>query len=381
MSAKPPLLRHLDARLPEMLAALRELVECESPSSNQPALRELAILLGGRFSQAGAEIEFTPAADGVDRLLATFAGVDRRLRPALLLGHFDTVWSIGTLSRMPYREDERCAYGPGVYDMKSGIVMIEFALRAIEALRMRPARDVQVLLTPDEEIGSRNSRQLIEARAIDSEYVLVLEPSLGDGVLKTARKGGSQYVVHVSGRAAHAGVEPEKGANAVVELARQVIAIEKLADFDKGTTVSPTVIEGGTVPNVIPESAGVKVDVRASTLLEAERVDRAMRALRPRNPECGISVAGGINRPPMERSSEGVALFERARAIGADLGLELREGFTGGGSDGNFTAAVGAPTLDGLGAIGGGAHSVDEHIVKRSLVERTALLASLLMNL
>ena len=368
-------------QLPEMLAALRELVECESPSSNQSALRELALLLGNRFSQAGATIEFIPAPDGVDRLLATFDGVDRGLQPALLMGHFDTVWSIGTLDRMPYREDDGRAYGPGVYDMKSGIVMIEFALRAIDSLGMRPPRSVQVLLTPDEEIGSRNSRQMIEGRASDSDYVLVLEPSLGDGVLKTARKGGSQYEVHVSGRAAHAGVEPEKGANAVVELAHQIIAIKQLADIEKGTTVSPTVIEGGTVTNVIPESANLKVDVRASTLLEAERVDRAMGALSPYNPGCGISIAGGINRPPMERTSEGVALFERARAIGADLGLELREGSTGGGSDGNFTAAVGAPTLDGLGAIGGGAHSLDEYIVKRSLVERSALLASLLMNL
>ena len=376
-----PLLSHLDAQLPEMLAILKELVECESPSSNQSALRDLALLLGNRFSQAGATIEFIPAPDGVDRLLATFDGIDRPLRPALLIGHFDTVWPIGTLNRMPYREDESRAYGPGVYDMKSGIVMIEFALRAIESLAMRPPRDVQVLLTPDEETGSRNSRQLIETLARESEYVLVLEPSLDDGVLKTARKGGSQYAIHISGRAAHAGVEPEKGANAVIELAHQVIAIEQLADIERGTTASPTVIEGGTVTNVIPESANVKVDVRASTLPEAERVDRAVRALSPYNPDCGISIAGGINRPPMERSTEGVALFERARSIGADLGLDLREGSTGGGSDGNFTAAVGVPTLDGLGAIGGGAHSVDEHIVKRSLVERTALLASLLMSL
>lgn len=381
MTKESPLLGHLDAKLPEMLAALRELVECESPSSDRQALREITRLLGNRFSRAGAEIEFVPAPDGVERLLATFYGAYPSLQPALLIGHFDTVWPIGTLSRMPYSEDEDRAYGPGVYDMKSGIVMIEFALRAIESLATRHPRDVQVLLTPDEEIGSRNSRRLVEARARDSEYVLVIEPTLGDGVLKTARKGGSQYVVNVTGRAAHAGVEPEKGANAVVELARQVIAIEQLADVERGTTVSPTVIEGGTVPNVIPENASVKVDVRASTLTEAERVDRAVRALRPYNPRCGISISGGINRPPMERKSEGVALFERARAIGADLGLELREGSTGGGSDGNFTAAVGVPTLDGLGAIGGGAHSVDEHIVKQSLIERTALLASLLMSL
>ena len=381
MSKELSVLDHLESQLPDMLAALRTLVECESPSSDHSALRELARMLGERFSRAGANVDFIPGPDDVDGLLATFDGVDRRLPPALLIGHFDTVWPIGTLKRMPYREDDSRAYGPGVYDMKSGIVMIEFALRAIESLGMRAPRIVQVLLTPDEEIGSRNSRQLIETRARDSQYVLVLEPSLGDGALKTARKGGSQYVVNVSGRAAHAGVEPEKGANAVVELAHQVIAIEELADIEKGTTVSPTVVEGGTVTNVIPEKASLRVDVRAATVVEAERVDCAIRALSLYNPECGLSVAGGINRPPMERSSASAALFERARTIGADLGLDLREGSTGGGSDGNFTAAVGAPTLDGLGAVGGGAHSVDEYIVKRSLVERTALLASLLMSL
>ena len=381
MSKQSPLLEHLDAKLPEMLGALKELVECESPSSDLPVLRNLATLLGDRFNQAGATVEFIPAPDGIDRLLATLEGVDRALAPALLIGHFDTVWPIGTLDRMPYREDETSVYGPGVYDMKSGIVMIEFAIRAIQSLGMRPPRSVQVLLTPDEEIGSRNSRHLIETFAKKSQYVLVMEPSLGRGLLKTARKGGSQYVVHVTGRAAHAGVEPEKGANAVVEMAHQVIAIERLADIEKGTTVSPTVIEGGTVTNVIPESANLRIDVRASTLPEAERVDQAMKALSPRNPGCGISVAGGINRPPMERSSDGAALFERARSIGADLGLDLCEGSTGGGSDGNFTAAIGAPTLDGLGAIGGGAHSVDEHIAKRSIVERTALLASILVSL
>ena len=297
-----------------------------------------------------------------------------------MVGHFDTVWPVGTLGSMPFRVEGGQAFGPGVYDMKASLVLVEFALRAIRDLGQNPTRPVEVLLTSDEEIGSPTSRGLIEARARLSHSALIIEPPLADGSLKTARKGVGQYRITIEGKAAHAGVEPEKGISAVDELARITLSLHALSDPAAGTSVNVGVVEGGTTSNVVAARASAQVDVRARTREQAQTLDAAIRAIRPHHPEARLTVEGGFNRPPMERTPAGVALFERARAIGRTMSLELGEGATGGGSDGNFTAALGVPTLDGLGARGAGAHAHHEQVDLASFPERAALLATLLLG-
>jgi glutamate carboxypeptidase len=265
--------------------------------------------------------------------------------------------------------------------MKAGIMMVEVALQSIHALQRRMPRAVIVLLTSDEEIGSPSSRVLIEQHARSAEYVLVMEPPTDNGALKTARKGVGSYKVVVEGRAAHAGTQPEQGIHAIHELAHQILKLQALNDPQRGTSVNVGVIRGGTRRNVIPAQAEAEVDVRAWTLEEAARIEQALLGLKPVLPGSVVKVQGGFSRPPMERTPQIAALFERARVIGAELGLDLREGRTGGGSDANFTAALGLPTLDGLGAIGDGAHAEHEYVSMRPLAIRTALLAELLLNL
>ena len=283
-------------------------------------------------------------------------------RPALVLCHYDTVWPVGALATHPFRVEEGRAYGPGIFDMQTSLALVEFGLRAVRDLGLRLPRPVVVLVTSDEEIGSTTSRALIEEEALRAAYVLVLESPLAGGVLKTARKGTGTFHIAAFGRAAHAGVEPEKGVNAIEELAHQVLAVHRLARPDAGTTVSVGTIAGGSVSNVIPAHAEAAVDVRAWTQAEAERIDRALHGLTPVLPGARVEVTGGWNRPPLERSAT-QALFERVRTIGFSLGLDLQEGSTGGGSDGNFTGALGVPTLDGLGVPGAGAHADHEHIL------------------
>jgi glutamate carboxypeptidase len=364
-----------------MLEAVEDLVTRESPSLDKPALDALAGRLAGRFEALDGAVERVSNGSGGDHLRVRFGRASDPTPPALLLAHFDTVWPAGTLARMPFRTDGVRAYGPGVHDMKSSIVLIEFALRALQDLGLEPPRPVVLVLTSDEEIGSPTSRRLIEESARGCAHVLVVEPPLADGGLKTARKGVGRFTVEVAGRAAHAGVEPEKGVSAVVELAHHVLALHALADPAAGTTVNVGVIRGGTTWNVVPAEATASVDVRASTLGEARRIESAMAELRPSLPGARVAVTGGFNRPPMERTPAVAALFERARQVGRSLGLELTEGSTGGGSDGNFTAALGVPTLDGLGVPGGGAHADHEHILIDSLPQRAALLAALLLEL
>lgn len=324
------------------------------------------------------------AYDLVDSWLAPLVGPVRRevvdgvtharwgaARPrVLILGHIDTVWPVGTIDRAPFAvRGDRCT-GPGVFDMKAGIVA------AAEALALAAADDVGVLLTGDEEVGSITSRDLLERAALESGAVLVLEPSLG-GAVKTARRGGSIYTVEVTGRAAHAGLEPWKGVNALVELARLVIELPALGDGE-GTTVSPTVARAGTATNVIPERASARVDVRAWTLDELERVDRALRRRRPVDERATIEVSGGINRPPMEEHSS-ARLLALAREVSRSLGhAQLRAEAVGGASDGNFTAALGIPTLDGLGPDGDGAHAEHEWVSLASIAERARLVAGMI---
>ena len=347
-----PLLNWLHPRRDEMLEALKPLVEHESPSRDKPALDTLAQTLEARFTTLGATVEILDNPRGGNHVLARFRGADNTARPLLLVGHFDTVWPVGTLARMPFRLENDHAHGPGIFDMKASIVLIEYATKAIQAQNLSLPRPVVVLLTSDEEIGSPTSRILIEQLAGQSACALVLESPLPGGILKTARKGVGSFQLAVTGRAAHAGIEPEKGASAIIELAHQILKINSLADPEAGTTINIGTIEGGSTSNVVPATAKAIIDVRAWTTAEAARVEQALLSLTPSTPGTSLAVTGAFNRPPMERTPATAQLFNQAKAIAATLGLDLAEGSTGGGSDANFTAAAGLPTLDGLGTEG-----------------------------
>lgn len=365
----------------EILARLEELVSHESPSRDKIALDRLGARLAPMLGSAGGLVDFVPNSQGGDHLFARFPFPgSEAIRPALVLGHFDTVWPHGTLARLPFRlDDGGRAYGPGIYDMKAGLAIF---LHCMEKVRDNPPpRPVWALFTSDEEIGSPTSRTLIENLARQCAFALVLEPPLADGGLKTARKGVGRFRLEVEGKAAHAGVAPQDGRSAIVELAHQILRIQDLQDPGAGTTLNVGVIQGGTTANVVPASATADIDVRVATAAEALRVESALRAIQPATDGTRLTVSGGFNRPPMERSPAIASLFEQARQIAEKLGLTLTEGSTGGGSDGNFTAALGLPTLDGLGARGAGAHADNEHIVVESLGERARLLAALLNEL
>jgi glutamate carboxypeptidase len=383
----PPadLLPDLTSRRDDIVSMLRMLVEHESPSRDKPALDRLADRLTGLLVAVGATtIERIPNPDGGDHLRARFdfghTGPEAP-RPALLLSHFDTVWPIGTLDRMPFRIDGNRAHGPGTFDMKGGLTLLLHALGALRNLKLPVPRPVEFLLTSDEEIGSPTSRPIIEAAARSAAYALVPEPPLPGGALKTGRKGVGRYTLTVTGIPAHAGIEPEKGRSALLELAHQIIDIHAIVDSSLGTTLTVGRAEGGGAVNVVPASATAEIDLRVSTLAEADRVDRALRSLSPTLDGTRLALSGGLNRPPMERTDAIASLFEKAKAAAISLGLELAEGSTGGGSDANFTAAVGLPTLDGLGPLGAGAHADHEHVEIDSLPIRSALIATLILAL
>jgi glutamate carboxypeptidase len=344
----------------EMVEALGRLVEAESFSTDPDGVARCADVIDDLCGHAlGSPTE----AVGAHRRWARPGE-----RPVLLLCHFDTVWPPGTLREFPFRVEDAVARGPGAFDMKAGIVQCIEALRGTEG-------PVTVLFTSDEEIGSPTSRALIEEEARRSRAVLVMEPAAG-GSVKVARKGVGQWRVEVEGRAAHAGLAPEKGVNAAVELAHQVLAIERVGDPDAGTTVTVTMLGAGSAGNVIPESAWAVIDVRMWTDEEADRVERALAGLRPALAESGLRVTGGMNRGPLEREAS-EALYRRLVALGYDVGgAEV-----GGASDGNFTAALGVPTLDGLGPVGGGAHARDEHVVIQEMPQRAEMVARLLEDL
>jgi glutamate carboxypeptidase len=364
-----------------MLELLGALVRHESPSHDKESLDGLAALLGHDLQRAGATLEVIENQREGNHVLGRFPGPAER-QPALVLGHFDTVWPRGTLDRLPFRVDgDGRAFGPGIFDMKSGLALILSVMNAVRQQEIRLPRPVWVLLTSDEEIGSPSSRALIESLARDCAYVLVLEPPLADGGLKTARKGIGRFRLEIEGRAAHAGVAPESGRSAIVELAHQILRLESLQDHTLGTTLNVGIVAGGTAANVIAARASADIDIRVASQQEADRVSTALRSIRPADPDVRISVTGAFTRPPMERSPAIAALFEQARTIACACALYLTEGSTGGGSDGNFTAALGVPTLDGLGVRGGGAHADLEHILIDSLAERASLLLSLLLFL
>jgi glutamate carboxypeptidase len=375
------LLSRLESRRAEILEAILDLVRLESPSHHKPSLDHLADHLAARYAAAGARVErIANPADG-DHLRVTWDEARRAdAAPILVLAHFDTVWPLGTIASMPIRVEDGRAHGPGVYDMKAAFLLVESAIDALRAAGVLPARPVVLLATSDEEIGSRTSRPLIEAEARRAACALVLEPPLPGGRLKTARKGVGQYTLRTRGVPAHAGVEPDRGASAVVELAHQILDMQKLARPEVGTTLNVGRISGGTALNVIPAEAVADLDVRVATLDEADRIDAALRTLRPAGRRTALEIEGGLNRPPMVRNPATVALFQTARRLGTTLGLDLGEGSTGGGSDGNFTSAVGCPTLDGLGCEGDGAHAHHEHILVDAIPRHAALLALLLAH-
>ncbi len=376
------LLKDAEERQRRMLEQLRELVSIESPSEDKAAVDRAGGLIAGWFEELGAKIRLHRQKKFGDLLEVRFGAMARgaggREKPILLLGHLDTVWPMGTLAKMPFRIAKGKAFGPGVYDMKAGVVM---ALHAVAMLRERQAQrtPVVVLLVSDEEIGSPVSRAVTEKIARECSAVFVLEPAQGpQGAYKTARKGVGNYSVHVRGVAAHSGVDFEKGHSAVLELARQIEKISRFTDLKTGLTVNPGTICGGTRTNVIAAEAQAEVDVRIARMRDAARVEKLFRGLRATDRACTLTITGGMNRPPMERSRGTVALFQRAKGFAHAMGFALEEASTGGGSDGNFTAALGIPTLDGMGAVGEGAHAKHESIVLGELAKRTALLAAMI---
>jgi glutamate carboxypeptidase len=372
-------LHYFNERKDEIVQTVRQLVEIESPSDNKQAVDRLGSMLAGRFEGLGGHSKFHRSQDFGDHLQVDFPG-KRRGKPVLLLGHIDTVYPLGALANMPCRIADGRLRGPGALDMKSGIGLM---LHAIEALRTwhndALPRPVTVLLVSDEEVGSDSSRRITESLAKNSAAVLVLEPSYGlHGAVKTARKGVGEYTLKVTGKAAHSGLDFEKGESAILELAKQIVVISKLVDLKRGLTLNVGIISGGTRTNVIPAEATASLDVRIARMKDAAGIDRMLRSLKPFNRKCKLQITGSINRPPMERTPGVAALYRKAAEIARALGWKLEEAAVGGGSDGNFTAGLGIPTLDGLGGVGEGAHATHEFIIISELPRRAALLAGLI---
>lgn len=367
------------ARQPAILDSIREIVDIESPSHD--ALRSRAVVdwVERRALSTGVDllIERVVVRDGEHLLIRGFSSGEK---PVLLLGHTDTVHPVGTNLKNPTRIEGDRFYGCGIFDMKSGIVLMLEALRFFAETGVKPKRPITVLLSCDEEVGSMTGRPLVEREAANADHCLIFEPSAA-GRVKTGRKGTGMYTLRARGVPAHAGLEPEKGANAIVELARQIERLNELANPDLGSTVNVTTFHGGTTTNVIPEHAACEIDVRFASMAEAERIDSAIHRLEPVDTRVSLETLGGINRPPMERTAEVVELYEHAKQLGATFDYELGETQVGGASDGNFVAALGVPVLDGLGVTGAGAHTLDEHILVSDVAQRATLIAMLLADL
>jgi glutamate carboxypeptidase len=373
------LLRLLKPRLPQMLAALRRFVTAESPSLEKAAADRCCGVIAAEWSKQSVSVERIKQKRRGDLLrIAHAPGNSRASGQLLVLGHYDTVYSTGALATMPFRLKGGKAYGPGTFDMKAGIVQAHFALQALLETETPLRKRLVFLWTSDEEIGSEASRKFFESEARRSDAVFVLEPSFGpQGLLKTARKGVGEAELIVHGRAAHAGLAPQEGINAIHELARQLTRIEKWSDLRRGVAINAGTIEGGTRTNVIPERARAVLDLRALRVSDMRSLEERLHELRPIQSGARLEVTGGFDRPPLE-SKMSAALFERARMLAQQMGLTVGECTVGGGSDGNFTAALGVPTLDGLGAVGDGAHSTHEHVLINTMPVRAALLAALL---
>jgi glutamate carboxypeptidase len=367
--------------LPQMLDILRQLTLMESPSLEKTPTDRCCEFLAGLWSQRGASVEVIPQKHRGNHLRAVYRPTAAPAKSQLLvLGHYDTVYPVGTLARMPFRMAGGKAYGPGVFDMKAGIVQAMFALEALQNAATQPAKRIVFLWTSDEEIGSASSRSLLESEARRSDAVFVLEPALGlRGLLKISRKGVGEAKLTVHGRASHAGLAPEKGINAIHELAAQIARIEKWNDPRRGVSVNADLIEGGTRTNVVAERASATLDLRAWRASDMHSVEKRLHSLKPVHRGAKLELTGGFDRPPLEREHS-AALFARAKSLAKSMGFSIGAAAAGGGSDGNLTAALGIPTLDGLGAVGDGAHASHEHILTRTMPQRAALLAALLTH-
>jgi glutamate carboxypeptidase len=376
-------LEYLRKHQDDMLADLRELVERESPTTDKPLVDDMAVLVAAYAERmSGGRATILPQAEWGNHVRVEIDGAAGEAGPThpnlLLVGHFDTVWPAGTLAQMPFRVDGGRAYGPGAFDMKAGLVQGFWALRALREVGAG-FPPVVFLLNSEEEMGSPTSRSLIEEEARRAAVCMVLEPSSG-GAVKTARKGVGIFHVHVTGKAAHAGSDPFEGVSAIEELCRLTLDLHEQTSRESGTTVNVGVVRGGTRSNVIAASAEAEVDLRVATTAEAVRMERLILDLGPHNLRAKVAVEGGMNRPPMERTARVVRLYEHTRALAAELGFPLREASVGGGSDGNFCAAVNPSVIDGLGAVGAGGHALHEHVLIGHLAPRAALLARLLQT-
>ncbi len=375
------MLSYFEARRSEMLEYTRWLVEQESMSREADATAQIAEKLGESLTLAGASVELLNDPHYGSTLRARLnhtaneSGDNQQL---LVVGHLDTVWPIGTLAARPFRVEGDLAFGPGIFDMKSGVMLAASAVRAINELGLITNRRTTLLMTCDEETGSHFSRDIIEEEGRRSHAALVLEPPIPGGTIKTGRKGVGEFELIIRGRAAHAGNDPRAGISAITEMAHQILAINKLNDYERGTTVNVGVARGGVLSNVIPAEAHAFVDMRFRTEDEGERITEAMAGLRPVVDGARIELRGGINRPPLVRTEETGELFELAKSLASEIGFDLKEGSVGGGSDGNFIAALGVPVLDGLGVDGAGAHAEHEHILISDIPRRAALLTRLI---
>lgn len=372
------ILNYLRPQQPAMVEMLAQWVNQDSPTYHKAAVDTMGQMIAHAFVEAGGTLAAVhPQSEMGDHYTITYGQGDRQI---LVLCHFDTVWPLGEAQKRPFSIENGLGKGPGVYDMKAGTLNGLFALKAIQQLGLQPQHKLVFLLTSDEEIGSPTSRALIEAEARRSSYCLVLEGSR-NGPLTTWRKGVGRFDMEITGVAAHAGVDPEKGVSAVEELARQIQVLHRLTDFKRGITVNVGVVTGGERPNIIAPSARAEIDLRVVTRADGEELTGKILGLQPQVSGCQLQVTGGINRWPFEETPGGLALFEKAQAIARELGFEVDKIGSGGGSDGNFTSALGVPTLDGLGALGYGAHALSEYVVLEALPLRAALVAELMVRL
>lgn len=369
-------------RQPQLLELLQALVQVESPSDGKAAVDRCVDLVAARAESLQGGVRRHRQRDFGDLLEVRFGRRGRAEKPIMLLGHLDTVWPLGTLDRMPFRIEKSRVWGPGVLDMKAGVAMAFTAVGYLQDRFASAMPPIVLLLVSDEEVGSPASRSVTEKIARDCQAVYVLEPAQGldPGAYKTARKGIGHYSIHVTGVAAHSGVDFEKGHSAIAEIAHQIGIIQGFTDLQQGITVNVGVVTGGTRSNVIAAEACAEVDVRIARKADAAKIDRRFQRLRVRDKHCVLKIEGGLNRPPMERTRGTAALFERAATLAGTMGFLLQEASTGGGSDGNFTSALGVPTLDGMGAVGEGAHAAHESLLLKDLAPRTALLAAMLMK-
>ena len=373
---------HTEIGDPQMLLSeLERWVTMETPTSDAARVNALMDFAVGGLAEARVALTRIPGRDGYGDNLIARVGERPGVKPILVVGHLDTVWSTGALASMPFRVDGDRAYGPGILDMKAGSFAAVYAVREIARQRATTRRPVTLLLTPDEEVGSPTSRALIERESAEAALALIPEPAGPGGVCVTARKGVGRFTLRVHGVGSHAGSAFGDGASAVVELAHQILRLHDMVDTAGGITLNVAPIQGGSRPNVIAPDAIAEIDLRVPSVLDGERMTDLILGLRPADPRCRLNVTGGMNRPPFAESAAGLALYRQVRDLAAGLGLDIGKQHRGGGSDGNFTAALGTPTLDGLGCPGAGAHASHEHILWRELQPRVALMATLLEEL